>query len=317
MSTETGRYAVTLSLALTFVLPGCHTDASRADEREMSILSESFETVFRADASLFTGSGALRSIPARTVAFLKLPFADLMMALEFYPDSQLANLLTEGRISSVIGGAKQFRSPVGLGLARATTAYILVFSRFNAIDIRKRVRGSPFTAVASGPVWRWEFPASEAQLPVTFYMCQVNSKHVIVSSSLEDLRLISERLTAGKWPAVETDSLLLPESLRSSPVWGYRRFRDSERGMWDELAGMPIAAKTLALSVDVRSHSAIFRYLARDPGQDRAAELGHPMGAFHLVHTGVWQMTIPLTGEEPSLEQMFIVMGLFGFGISL
>ena len=300
------------------LLFGCSDNRGTMRTDPVNILAQAFETVFWADAGLFTGSGPFQQLPSRSIAFFQLPFADLNVALEKRPESALRSILTDGSVEAVSAGAKNFQTPVGLGSGQATAAYILTVSRVHTLDLKRLVQTPPISSIESAPVWKWEFPYSDARGLVAFYISQPTPRYLVAANRVEDLRSVSESLRAAKGAPAKTESSLPIPGIPSSPVWGCRRFdmrRPAATGA-EQRSGL-VGARALCAWLDVSSRAAIVQYAAED--QEREATIQPPdvLPRFHRVRDSIWQSRIAFTGQEESQEQMFVLMSLFGFGIAL
>lgn len=307
------------------LLFGCSPNRSTLRTSSVNVLAPSFETVFWAEASLFTGSGPFNQLPSRSVAFLRLPFTDLSLALEKRPESALRSILTNGSVEAVSAGAKNFQPPVGLGSWQATTAYILTVSRVRTVDLKRLIQSPSSSSIESEPVWKWEFPYSDSRGIVAFYISQPSPQYLIVASTFEDLRSVSESLRAAMAGPAKTGSSLPIEGIPSSPAGGCRRFdvhRPAAAGA--EKQSPLVGARALCAWLDVSSRAVIVQYAAEDREHELTIQPPHVLPPLHRLRDGIWQSRVEFTGQEASQEQMFVVeeqmfvlMALFGFAIAL
>lgn len=308
---------------LCICLAGCSggVQGSNAKLRAASVLFDEFETIFYSDASSL--SARYNQLPGQAASFLRIPFAYLTGGLD-----SLGGRAAEGILAAADGvlvGAKDFRAPTGLGGVESTFCYVVVLKKPGSLNILTLVKRSPATRVIGAPVWVWETPPQEGHpQPFTFYMTEVARSYVLVSNSSEQLRAISGRLsssTGGRNVPVG-----VPEwrEVSRHAYWGYRRYRQVASANRDAsgLSNVTSTARDLIFLVDFKEKRGLLRLLASDASTAdklNSAPMDPSMALPPLRRSapGVWEAAFPFTGRLQTEDRMFVVMGLFGFGIYL
>ncbi len=324
------RNTLTLFMLLTLFVSACAKQLSHpAGERHAaSVLLNEFETVFRADSGLIEGSVGDQQLNAQEAAYLRMPFVHLFRGLDAWKSDGRTRLIAPSDI--VLVGAKDFQPPVwsrpgtGLGMVHARTCHIMVFESHVAPDLRGYFPDAAIDKVSEQPIWRWTSPPVEGHPErYVYHIVQLETKYLVVCNELSDLKRVANSLQSrANETATSTD--LESSGLMSRTYWGHRRYRHganvtSARASAQDL--VTPTAETLTLFVDVDRKSGVLGLSASDASaaEKLNAELRSQAGLGPLVLTigKNWEAPFVFDGSDVSLERMFIVMGLFGFGVYL
>lgn len=311
-------------MLIAFLLSGCTKSAANSTEqqRAASTLFDQFETVFYTKADLLSGSGGYKRLSQRDANALRAPFAYLLYALD-QPGKQVSTEVLRNSDAALVG-AKDFRAPGGpppnLGGVQSSFCYILVLGDRSTFDLSKVASKSGVMSSAENAVWKWSAPPTEGHSqPYTFYATQVAHSYLLISNSLEDVHAISPKL--GSNTAPNLSGFLDWESISQHDLWGYRRYRHNEvhnkvaAGMTDVTS----TATSLSFFADADKKTVVLRLFASDgsTAEKINAHARMPLPLLKPVGKGSWEATIPVSGDDASVERVLDVMGLFGFGIYL
>lgn len=311
-------------MLIAFLLSGCTKSAASSAEqqRAASTLFDQFETVFYAKADLLSGSGGYKRLSQRDANALRAPFGYLLYALDQLGKQVSTEVLRNSDAAFV--GAKDFRAPGGpppnLGGVQSNFCFILVLGNRSTFDISKVASKSGVMSSAEDAVWKWSAPGDEGHSqPYTFYATQVAHSYLLISNNLDDIHAISPKL--GSNTAPNLSGFRDWESISQHDLWGYRRYRHNE--VHDKgAAGMlevTSTATSLSFFADADKKTVVLRLYASDgsTAEKLNAHAGMPLPLLTPVGKGSWEATLPLSGDEASLERLFVAMGLFGFGVYL
>ncbi|HEX4310138.1 MAG TPA: hypothetical protein VHZ25_08920 [Acidobacteriaceae bacterium] len=308
-----------LPLFLAILLLGSNRGlANTGQPQAASVLLEQFETVFYARADLLEGSGAYRQLSAQISNTLRVPFANLLQGLDPLGKQVSAEML--GNADAALVGAKDFRSPSGpppnLGGVQSSSCYIIVLKKRNSFDLGRVASKSSVISSAGGSVWKWSAPPSEGHpQPYTFYAAQVAGAYVLISNNADDLGGISGKLSIMS-AAPNLDGIPDWATLSQHEVWGYRRYRHTEENK--TAAGtseVTPEAQALSFFADPKQKTGVLRLFSSTASTSDKMNATGTIPPFKAVGSGVWQTTIPLTEDQKTSEQMFVVMSWFGFGV--
>ena len=310
-----------LFTAAAILLSGCHQGMASSNQSQAApILTDQFETVFYAKVDLLSGYGGYKRLSPRDANALRAPFAGLLYALEPLGKQVSTEVLRNSDAALV--GAKDFRAPGGpppnLGAVQSSFCYILVLGNRSTFDISKVASKSGVMSSAENAVWKWSAPPTEGHSqPYTFYATQVAHSYLLISNSLDDVRAISPKL--GSNTAPNLSGFRDWESISQHDLWGYRRYRHNE--VHDkEAAGTTFVTSTataLSFFADADKKTVVLRLFASDGSTAEKINARKELPLLKSVGEGSWEATIPLSGDEASVERVLIAMWLFGFGIYL
>jgi len=283
-----------------------------------ALLGDRFETVFYADAGLLTSTGGYKQLSKQTAAGLRMPFADLLAALESLGPHASAEVLSKAE--AILVGAKDFRPPAALGDVQSQFCYVVVL----AAEDRSILAGtskSPGVSEQEGSVWRWAAKPTEGRpSPMWYYATQAGGSYLVITNNLEDLRVAAQTLATSKNGTSPPVSVGIREweTISHHELWGYRNYHYSQPDN-REAAGLSQImpdAQALAFFADPSHRVGVLRLYSA------AADTAYKINAKHLlpsleqVSTGLWEANVSLSGGQ-TLEQVANVMGLFGFAIYL
>jgi hypothetical protein len=294
--------------------------ASSNQSQAASILTDQFETVFYAKAGLLSGSGGYKRLSQRDANALRAPFAYLLYALDQLGKQVSTEVLRNSDAALV--GAKDFRAPGGpppnLGGVQSSFCFILVLGNRSTFDISKVASKSGVMSSAENAVWKWSAPGDEGHSqPYTFYATQVAHSYLLISNSLDDVHAISPKL--GSNTVLDLSGFRDWESISQHDLWGYRRYRHNE--VHNKVAAgtteVTSTATSLSFFADPDKKTVVLRLFASDGSTAEKLNARKALPLLKPVGKGSWEATIPLSGDEASVERLFVAMGLFGFGVYL
>lgn len=313
----------TLKIALmliAFLLSGCTKSAANSTEqqRAASTLFDQYETVFYAKGDLLSASGGYKRLSKQDTNTVSAPFAYLLGGFDPLGKKVSAEIL--GNVDAALVGAKDFRAPGGpppnLGGVQSRFCYVLVLGTRSTFEISKVASKSGVMSSAEASVWKWSVKGEEGHPePYTYYAAQVATSYVLISNNLDDLRTMSTKLSASN-AAPSLSGIRDWEALSQHEVWGYRRYRHDEQNK--TAAGTSEVtpdAEALAFFADPKQKTAVLRLFS--PTASTADKMNGTgiLSPFKAAGSGVWETTIPLTGDQRSSDQMFVAMSRFGFGV--
>lgn len=315
------------------------TTANRTNDekRAAGALFGQFETVFYSKPGLLSGSGTYKHLSKQDSGWLRFPFAYLLNGLDSLGKPTSAEILANAE--AILVGAKDFRPPKGLGPVHSRRCYVVVLRRGGTFDLNKYfLREHPVAAALAEPVWSWsaelrEFGEGDPS-PSQLYAAQVFAAggvanlprpFLLVSNDVKELQAMAERLVLREEddPLRTLTGVREWKRLREHDYWGYRRY--CHTGVVDRVAAgmtdVTPAAEALTFSVDFERRFGVVRLLSSTADDITAEKINTRVlngnGLFPLFRplgARTWQTIIRFTGNEKSLEGMFVMMGLFGLG---
>jgi hypothetical protein len=313
------------------VLLGCHQRRDSAggnrESRAASELYREFETVVCSKPQLLspTASNTMHLSQAETNN-LRYPFAYLQGALGDLGSGAHVSILASSE--AVLVGAKDFLPPKGLGSVRSHRCYVVVLGRQSTFELRKYFTSAPIASAAGVSVWSWEAALGEFgeadPKASTLYGSQCGQSYVLVSNDLHELVTLAERLSLSSKGIQSASVIPKWEVLSQHEEWAYRKYRRA--GIVNaDAAGMTDvtpSADALVFFIDSDNRSGILQLIASDKG---TAEHINARFAIAKVEwpplkspgAGLWETTIPFSGDEASADRLFVVVGLFGFPVYL
>jgi len=307
------------AMLIAFLLAGCTKSAadSTVQQRAASTLFDQFETIFYAKSDLLTGSGGYKQLSQQDGNTLRVPFAYFLQGLDVLGKSASHEIL--GSTSAALMGAKDFRppqGPTGFGDVQSRFCYVIVLGS-RTFDLSKVASKSDAMSSAEGSIWKWSVKGTEGHPePHIFFATQVGHSYLLISNSLDDVHAMSTKLGSGTAPNLRRFRDW--ESISRHEVWGYRRYRHTEESK--EAAGTSQVtpdAEALAFYADPKQKTGVLRLFS--PTGDTAEKMNETrlLPPFKVAGSGVWETVIPLTGNQKSSDQGFVVMSWFGFGVSV
>jgi hypothetical protein len=307
-----------LPVLLAILCSGCSKAATSPRESSANaVLLQQFETVFNSSANLLSDSRSSRSLSKRDANTLRIPFAYLIGAFDSLGSGATADVLANAEV--VLVGAKDFRPPAGLGGVRSRSCYVVVLRNGNKFDFRKYFHQSPVPLAGEISSWNWsaklgEFGEGDPRAS-SLYAAQIAQAYVLVANDLEEFQIVAKGL------ASPPQSLGGNEwaSLVQHEVWGYRRYRRTEAshitaaGMTD----ITSTAEALIFFLDGDKKKGVLQLLASDGSTAEKLNAKGKLPSLRPIRSGVWETTIPLTGDGTTSERIGATMWLFGFGLYL
>jgi len=316
------------ALVLGLLVAGCcRGSPSRAitpqESRAAFQLFAQYETVFYARANLISRTGAYGPVSQRDANALRVPFAFLLAGLETVGKQASAEILRSS--AAVFVGARDFRPPSGLGSVRSSFCYVLVLSPEHLVNLGNYFTGAPLVLKKGVAAWGWsarlgEFGERDPR-PSKLYATQIFQAYVLISNDLDELHALALELHVAKAEKTELNRIPGWGSLSELEVWGYRRYRHTSvpNPVAAGMAEVTPGNEALIFSVDVGKRAASLRLLGaagdnHTPQKWNAVAL---LPRFHMIGPGIWEANIPLSGDDRTMENLFGVMVLLGFGIYL
>lgn len=307
-----------LFTAAGILLSGCHQGmASPNQSQAVSILAEQFETVFYAKAGLLKGFAGYNELSAKNANSLRIPFSDLIGALQSLGDQVPVEVFDAA--DAVFVGAKNFQSPNGLGGVRSQFCFIVAFRDGSRFDISKVAKNSSLITSVAGGIWTWETKPTEGQPgPQKFFAIQSSSAYLLVSNDLATLRVIAGGLASSDRTVHQVPSGLSDwQSLSQHDLWGYRRYPHDEAHDKNAAGTTDVTstATSLLFFVDAGKKAAVLRLFASDGTTAVKMNAAGKLPLLKPVGSNSWETNISLSGDEASVERVLVAMWLFGFGI--
>jgi hypothetical protein len=298
---------------------GTAFDSQKA--KEVSALFDQFETIFYTSADLLTASRGYKQLQEQNARFLRYPFMHLRIGIEALGKSTSSEILRNA--DYILVGAKDFMPPggmTGLGAMRSKFCYVIHLHPRSELLIDK-IGKSPAVASAGEGIWKWSAGVvgdGKSSESLAFYAVQSAHSQILISSSIDELHVLSQRLSPHN--RTEPPNTTLDwEELRQQDLWGYRHYLHKKNENKAASGTLEIALDTQALMffVDFKQSTGVLRLFSLSSRTADKINGKGRMPPLKAIRPGTWQMTIPLSENPNTLESMFIVLGLFGFGIAL
>jgi hypothetical protein len=286
------------------------------EETSAAALVANFETVFYSESKVLVDHSEIKAIPDEDIVALQTPFADLKAALESAKKGASAEFLEAADAALV--GAKDFRSPRGLGDVQSRFCYVLILTKGRSADLSTALNPTSTVSVLGKPVSSWVGSPTEGHPDSPhYYALQLSDSYVLVSNSLDDLGSTIQGLSSPKSDQRLTGALG-GGLVRSKEYWGYRRYQHDNitdraaAGMSD----ITNDAHALIYFVDVNKRVSLLRLLVSADDAQTATRLNarRVLPPLRQLNPQSWETTIPLAGDDATRERIMEVMGLFGFG---
>jgi hypothetical protein len=311
-------------MLLAFLSSGCarKATANAADQqRAASVMLDHFETVFDANGDLLSGSGGYKGLSQQAANTLRTPFASLLHGLDVLGKPVSNEML--GSIDAALVGARDFRGPTGpwphLGDVQSQFCYVIVLRSRSTFDLGKVVSKSAAVSSAEASTWKWSAAGTEGHPePHQFYATQVAGLYVLISNDLDDLHQMSAALSSSDH-TLNLSGIHDWASISQHEVWGYRTYRHSEGENKDAAGTVDVTpdAQALAFFFDPKQKAGVLRLFSPTAGTADKMNGTNLLSPFKVTGSGAWETTVPLSGDQKSSDQMFVVMSWFGFGTFL
>lgn len=310
-------------MLVALLLPGCARKATTNaahQQRAVSVMLDQFETVFHANVDLLSGSGEYKGLSQQDTNELRAPFIYLLQGLDVLGKAASNEII--GSTDAALVGAKDFRPPAGrtgLGDVQSRFCYIIVLRSHSTFDLGKVVSKSAAVSPTEASIWKWAAAGTEGHPePHQFYAMQVAGMYVLISNNLDDLHQVSAELSSNDH-ALNLSGIRDWESTSLHEVWGYRTYWHSEVDNKDAAGTVNVIpdAQALAFFFDAKKKAGVLRLFSPTAGTADKMNGTNLLFPFKATSSGAWETTIPLTGDQKSSDQMFVVMSWFGFGVYL
>ena len=292
------------------------------EPRAVSMLTERFETVFRGDSKLLWGSGKYDDLSQEDSDGLRVPFVYLTVSLNALRGDAANKTLRASR--AVFVGAKDFRSPSGLGSVRSRFCYVILLEQ-KQFQIGQFFDPAPTDIHAGVSIWQWRADLKEYgegnPKPSLLYAAQIAKTYVIVSNNLDDTKVAIDFLRSPQPQSSEPTWSRSKELLNGHTIWGYRKYRHLNADDHEPAGttGVATGAAALLYLIDENKKYSTLIILSAATDTETAMNLAKnavlPPLRFVDQHGGNWVTSFPLSGDNKSQDRVFYVMGLFGFGI--
>jgi hypothetical protein len=320
MNTASKIYGLAVLLAILF--SGWPKGVAAASQsRAAGVLLQRFETVFNSRADLLSDSRASKNLSKQDANTLRIPFAYLIGALDSLGNGAAAEVLANSE--AVLVGAKDFRPPAGLGGVRSRSCYVVVFRSGSTFDFRKYFHQSPVASAGEIPAWNWsaklgEFGERDPR-PSSLYATQVAQAYALVSNDLEELQIVAKRLTSAGTDSQNLSEIREWASVSQHDVWGYRRYHQTGISHLTAAGTTDVTptAEALIFFFDLGKKAGVLRLLASDDSTAKKINAEAKLSSLRPISSGVWEASIPLSGDATTSERMGATMWLFGFGLYL
>jgi hypothetical protein len=306
--------------AIIFLLCTYDVNATAVNDppNPASVLLNQFETVVYVKGEVLLSTEAYHNVKSE-VRFLRFPFEELLSALNALGGNTSIGLLSESE--AVLLGAKDFRAPSGLGIVRSQRCYIVVLKTGSRFDLRKQFHDRASGSVFGAPVLRWsasvgEYGEEDPTRPTSFFAAQILGSYLLVSNTLDQLRVTANGLNSAKEPAI-LSQIRDWDLINKRSLWAYRRYLHNANAD-REASGISLVspnAQALSFFVDFDEGTSVLR-LSSAVDEKTPAAIAEKMKLPQFKHLGdgVWETRISLRGDEESAYRVGAILELLGFG---
>ena len=173
----------------------------------------------------------------------------------------------------------------------------------------------PGAAQVEPAIWKWTTPPFEGHpTPPEFYATQVGQTYLLIANKLDKLKAVVAKVESVRDGSVK--EIRDWDTLRHNEMWGYRRYRhddvDKMAAGTDEVTP---DAEALAFMADLEKGVGVL-WLHSSTKKTATRWGTRILSPFKPIGQGTWETTVPLADAQAG-EQIFVVMGLFGFGVYL
>jgi hypothetical protein len=288
----------------------------RARQQMLEVLMGHFETVFAADAGLASGNETPREVPGEIARALSAPFAVVQYGVSNLGPSAATRIWHD--TTWVLTGASDFQPPAGPGgigdvRSRSTTVFLLKHA--GALTTFAGGASAVLKRTTDG-AWTWSAPPSEGHpTSFEFVATEVKGPFLVISDNPRDCRSVADDL------ARRDPKPVIPEGVDATAfskdrLFGYRRYTHTEANR--DAAGMSVVsddAMALQFTFDGKAPQGELELLGR------SSQTADRINALRLLPTlkmstpGRWRTTIHFDRDADTLEEIFAVLSLFGFGV--
>lgn len=310
-------------VVLTFLLGLAFSPTTPAmiqsnNDRASAALFDHFETVFSANADLLSGTASYGGLTRQDANSLRVPFAYLIGALNSLGTKAPSDIL--GNAARVMVGVRNFKAPKGLGSVRSEFCYIIVLRDPSRTDLKRYFGSPPAPAQGGGSVWTWSANLGEYgeddRRPSSLNAAQL-AEYVLIANNGAGLDAVAQSIARTQRAPDHRSHTHQQDLIGEKEFWGYRQY---EHGHVSNkvAAGLEEIAPTtqaLLLYVDFPAQAAVLRFYSSSVDDPTPRRFDALLPPFKFLGDKAWETTITLNGGQPAYDQMFTVMGLFGFAI--
>jgi hypothetical protein len=297
----------------------CHADVSE-EIRAASVLFNHYEVVASAKADFLSASEPHEEMGADSETSLRLPFLSLIGSLRFLGAN--AEIDVEKNYGTFLVGAKDFVSPLGLGMVNSHNCYIGILKERVQPNLEQQFGHTTYESIDGRQVWTWSLPPYEGYPKATkFYAAQLAASYFVLSNNLSDFQAVTGALTSAEYAKI--GSIKVPDWATFSGQ-SYWIFRSVQRtGVVDSnAAGISVLTpdvNSIIFFADVNQRIGSVLVLSSDlsmKSKPKVLPVSVP-NQFQPLAAGVWQASFPLSRDEAGFDALSHVFYFFGFGLSV
>ncbi len=312
-----------LIMFFAFLSIGCNSGLAETN-RELhaaSVLFGRFESVYYAEGDFLSNHSALYGMEEASADSLRNPFDELLAGLNETGVNSSGDILKDS--DAVLLGAREFRSPAGLGPVHSQRCYVVILRGGSKHDLHEYFRRATTESLAGMQVWKWsaklgEFGEENSQELSTFYAVQVADSYLVISNNPGDFRVIVSGLRAPENLGAILAGIPGWEAVSKHKIWGYRRF--IQHGVVDPgAAGLPYVtkyAKAFSFFVDIQKREGVVLVVSSDMSENSALtkKPAAMLPPLKRLGGGIWEARFPFFKNGEGNDRLFLVMYLLGFG---
>jgi hypothetical protein len=289
----------------------------KARQEVLGVLSGQFETVFAADAGLAEGVETPHDVPHDVARALSAPFAVVRYGIGSLGAPYASRIWHD--TSWVLIGATDFQLPPGEssgGDVRSRSTAVFLLKHSGALMSFAGGLSPVLKRTSDGTAWTWTSPPSEGHpTPFAFVAMEIRGPYLVVSDNQHDCQMVTAELAETNLtpPAPEG---LDAAAFAKSRLFGYRRYKHGDAN--HDSAGLSVISEDatgLEFSFDGKAPRAELDLVGRNSQTADRINGARLLPALRMSSPGRWTTTIRLDRDSDSLEEMFAVLSLFGFGV--
>lgn len=254
-----------------------------------------------------------------------------ILSLMTWPASALVGALENaglgaqfnGNIEYIMLGATNFRSPKKLGPVLWDGCYIIRLSSARDFDLGRLVGHDAVSEVNEKPVWNWTVQVEDDFWQ--YFIMQPSSSDIYVATNLEFLKSITKSAAHKQlFHKNNISNVEWKEVDRTKSIWAVRQYRFETKdpqaaGLWlGEGINVGPNAIALTFSFDYERRLATVRYLSSDGEEGALSIYDNEQGIeTRKISPTTWESVISIGSPKLAANHLFILIGLFGFGIYL
>jgi hypothetical protein len=167
-------------------------------------------------------------------------------------------------------------------------------------------------------LWQYQVPNPDTGKPWKFTFLQTSETEIWIATDLDLLKAVLESLSADGQAWIEP--VEWKEIPGDSPVWAVRRYRRDE--IKDPFAagiliseGIHVSAEAISFSYNRSKKTALLRIITNSSDQCLQVWRSLPGVSMIKVKPDQWQVSFPVNSELHSIEKIYLVYFMFGFGV--